>query len=94
MHSVGLIALLCAFAGAAHGAADERPKLPAGSQFQLFVENDVLARSDRYYTNGIKLGGGLPLLMQKAILTVLLTLFVKKVNSLPAKEPTVRLPKV
>ncbi len=35
----------------------ERP--PAGSEFQLFIENDMLARSDRYYTNGIKLGGGM-----------------------------------
>ena len=27
-------------------------------QIQVFIENDVLAGSDRYYTNGIKLGGG------------------------------------
>lgn len=27
-------------------------------QIQLFIENDVLAGSDRYYTNGFKLGGG------------------------------------
>jgi lipid A 3-O-deacylase len=33
---------------------------PAGSEVQLFVENDMLARTDRYYTNGIKLGIGLP----------------------------------
>lgn len=39
-------------------SARERP--PAGSEFQLFVENDMLARTDRYYTNGIKLGVGLP----------------------------------
>jgi lipid A 3-O-deacylase len=37
--------------------AVERP--PAGSEFQLFIENDMLARSDRYYTNGIKFGGGM-----------------------------------
>ncbi len=35
----------------------ERP--PAGSEFQLFIENDLLARTDRYYTSGIKLGGGM-----------------------------------
>jgi hypothetical protein len=35
----------------------ERP--PEGSEFQLFVENDMLARTDRYYTNGIKFGGGM-----------------------------------
>jgi hypothetical protein len=33
---------------------------PADSEVQLFVENDMLARTDRYYTNGIKLGIGLP----------------------------------
>lgn len=35
----------------------ERP--PEGSEFQLFIENDMLARTDRYYTNGIKFGGGM-----------------------------------
>lgn len=33
---------------------------PSDSEVQLFVENDMLARTDRYYTNGIKLGIGLP----------------------------------
>ncbi len=33
---------------------------PAGSEIQLFVENDMLANTDRYYTNGLKLGVGLP----------------------------------
>jgi hypothetical protein len=33
---------------------------PAGSELQLFVENDLFARTDRYYTNGIKFGAGLP----------------------------------
>lgn len=33
---------------------------PPGSEIQLFVENDMLARTDRYYTNGIKFGVGLP----------------------------------
>ena len=47
---------LLAFVPAA--AARERP--PPGSEFQLFVENDMLARTDRYYTNGIKFGGGIP----------------------------------
>lgn len=40
------------------GRAQPRP--PAGSEFQLFMENDMLARTDRYYTNGIKFGGGAP----------------------------------
>jgi lipid A 3-O-deacylase len=33
---------------------------PAGSEIQLFIENDMLAHTDRYYTNGFKLGVGLP----------------------------------
>ena len=37
--------------------AVQRP--PEGSEFQLFIENDMLARTDRYYTNGIKFGGGM-----------------------------------
>lgn len=34
--------------------------LPRGTEFQVFIENDMLSRTDRYYTNGIKFGGGLP----------------------------------
>lgn len=35
--------------------------LPAGSEVQVFIENDMLARTDRYYTNGMKIGLGAPL---------------------------------
>lgn len=38
----------------------------AGGELQVFVENDLLARTDRYYTNGIKFGGGAPLAMLHA----------------------------
>ncbi len=31
-----------------------------GSELQMFIENDMLAHSDRYYTNGIKFGVGVP----------------------------------
>lgn len=31
-----------------------------GSEIQLFIENDSFGGSDRYYTNGIKIGGGFP----------------------------------
>lgn len=55
--SLLLVLSLVAWAPGAH--AIERP--PAGSEFQLFIENDMLARSDRYYTNGIKFGGGMEL---------------------------------
>lgn len=42
---------------------DPPPRLPPppGSEVQLFIENDMLWRTDQYYTNGIKLGVGLPL---------------------------------
>jgi len=30
------------------------------TQLQFFLENDILARSDRYYTNGFKVGFGTP----------------------------------
>jgi len=33
---------------------------PPGSEVQLFIENDMLARTDRNYTNGLKLGVGIP----------------------------------
>ena len=50
------IAVIAIFASLAAGAAHAGP--PEGSELQLFVENDLLARTDRYYTNGIKFGGG------------------------------------
>jgi hypothetical protein len=50
--------LVALIAGSALAADSLRP--PEGSEFQLFVENDMLARTDRYYTNGIKFGGGAP----------------------------------
>ncbi len=53
-----LFLLLALLAMPAHRAlALERP--PEGSEVQLFIENDLLARTDRYYTNGIKFGGGM-----------------------------------
>jgi len=56
IRSIFLSALLAALAS----SASAQPRPPEGSEFQLFVENDMLARADRYYTNGIKLGGGVP----------------------------------
>ncbi len=32
----------------------------AGSEIQIFIENDSFGSSDQYYTNGIKIGGGIP----------------------------------
>jgi hypothetical protein len=51
------LALACL---AVPAAAVELPPPPAGSELQLFVENDKWAHSDRYYTNGIKFGVGVP----------------------------------
>lgn len=31
-----------------------------GSEIQIFIENDVWHGTDQYYTNGIKIGGGVP----------------------------------
>lgn len=38
------------------------------SQVQLFIENDMLAGSDRYYTNGFKVGGGIDLKVSEYLL--------------------------
>lgn len=40
--------------------------LPRGSELQVFIENDMLANTDRYYSNGIKFGVGLPLALVQA----------------------------
>ncbi|MBI4985919.1 MAG: lipid A deacylase LpxR family protein [Rhodocyclales bacterium] len=58
-----LLSLTAGVTLAADAAAEVPPrrKFAAGSEIQLFVENDMLARTDRYYTNGIKVGLGLPL---------------------------------
>lgn len=42
--------------------AAERPPLACNAttacEFQLYIENDMMSGTDRYYTNGIKFGGG------------------------------------
>jgi len=47
-------------AGAADLPLDPEKIDHAGSEFQLFIENDMLAGTDHYYTNGIKFGFGVP----------------------------------
>src|SRR5258706_14585486 len=44
----------------ADNCADLKSLDTKGSEVQLFIENDMLAHSDRYYTNGIKFGIGMP----------------------------------
>lgn len=47
-----------------------RELAPEGSEFQLFIENDFLAGTDRYYTNGLKVGFGVPIEAVKKFLDV------------------------
>lgn len=62
-----LLAHVSARAGEASApAVTDKPTSP---QIQLFIENDVLAGSDRYYTNGIKIGGGGELALIEDLLT-------------------------
>lgn len=45
----------------AYGAeTPEKPVDLRGSEIQIFIENDSFRSSDQYYTNGIKIGGGIP----------------------------------
>lgn len=58
-----LLAALLALPGLdarATGAAAGAPLDLRGSEIQIFIENDSFGSSDRYYTNGIKIGGGIP----------------------------------
>lgn len=54
---VAALLLALAPSALADGAPEAAPKDEDG-QIQLFVENDMLAGTDRYYTNGIKFGVG------------------------------------
>jgi len=55
-------ALAVTFFGATAAAAAESRGLfcatPSACEVQLYVENDILGGTDRYYTSGLKLGGG------------------------------------
>src|SRR5688500_11736398 len=46
-----------ALSGAAAHAADPEPK-KRGAEIQIFVDNDKWAKTDHYYTNGMKIGFG------------------------------------
>jgi hypothetical protein len=65
LHRLARFAGIACFAAAAGSAAaddcaDPKSLSLKGSEFQLFIENDMLAHSDRYYTNGIKICIGVP----------------------------------
>jgi len=58
----GLILVSVLLTASGH-AAETPPALPMdlrGSEIQVFIENDSFRSSDQYYTNGIKIGGGIP----------------------------------
>jgi lipid A 3-O-deacylase len=58
--ALAALLLTARVAGAADASPETLPSPPEGSEVQLFIENDVLAGTDRYYTNGFKLGVGAP----------------------------------
>ncbi len=48
--------------------AAELPPDLTGSEIQLFIENDSFGSTDRYYTNGFKIGIGVPLQTMREVL--------------------------
>ncbi len=52
--------LMSSYALSAENCADIKSLDTKGSELQLFIENDMLSHTDRYYTNGIKFGIGVP----------------------------------
>jgi hypothetical protein len=61
LRQLAAICAACATLASSSAPAAEREPPPPGSELQLFIENDMLANTDRYYTNGLKVGIGLPL---------------------------------
>lgn len=60
--SIAAIALLACAALPARGADTSAPGVAAWfSEAQFLLDNDMLARTDRYYTNGFKIGGAVKL---------------------------------
>jgi len=52
--------LWCAAPAPAAEATAKPPLDLRGSEIQIFIENDSIGGTDRYYTNGLKIGGGIP----------------------------------
>ncbi len=52
--------LWCAAPASAAEATAKPPLDLRGSEIQIFIENDSIGGTDRYYTNGLKIGGGIP----------------------------------
>ena len=55
-----VVALLLGAMPARAADAPAKPLDLQGSELQIFIENDSLGGTDRYYTNGFKIGGGIP----------------------------------
>jgi len=53
-----VLTLLLATLASAAQPPTQAPQDLRGSEIQFFVENDSFGRTDQYYTNGIKIGGG------------------------------------
>lgn len=60
MTSAVVVLALIALPGRAADAPAEPPLDLRGSEIQIFIENDSIGGTDQYYTNGIKIGGGIP----------------------------------
>lgn len=58
--AAALAALLPASPLHAADVPDAAPWDLRGSEIQIFIENDSFGSTDQYYTNGIKIGGGVP----------------------------------
>ena len=64
------MALPAAPPASAGEVADAAPWDLRGSELQLFIENDSFGSTDQYYTNGIKIGGGVPAERVSKLLTL------------------------
>lgn len=52
------ITVFCVLASTAAEGQPLACNAATACEFQLYIENDMLSGTDRYYTNGIKFGGG------------------------------------
>jgi lipid A 3-O-deacylase len=80
-----LVALTAIF-GSVRLAPAAVPELPA-REVQIFIENDMLAGTDRYYTNGIKLGIGASGSLVAQLLKLPADGLLRQIISLDASTP-------
>jgi lipid A 3-O-deacylase len=58
--SLAALVFIAPWAVAADAPEEKETVNRVGQEVQLFLENDILAGTDRYYTNGFKVGFGVP----------------------------------